>query len=101
MPPCLSPDSIGGFQSNRKAACEFEYGSKWKALECLQEALRRCTPSATPMPLAFINQSTPEIKRKLQRQKRLREKSSRDLVMVAKKVYTGRGRSEEKEVKKE
>lgn len=72
-----------------------------KALECLQEALRRGTPSATAMPLAFINQSTPEIKRKLQRQKCLREKTSRDLVMVAKKVYTGKGRSEEKEVKKE
>lgn len=53
------------------------------------------------MTLTFINQSAPETKRKLQRLEHPREKSSRDLVMVAKKVYTGRVRSEEKEVKKE
>lgn len=49
--------------------------------------------------LVFINQAAPDIKRKLQRVERLGEKSLRDLVIVAEKVFNGRKSSEEKQMK--
>lgn len=59
-------------------------------LELLQEAFRIYIPydpesqeNTAAMTLAFINQSVPDIKRKLQRLEHLGEKSIRDLVKVA------------------
>lgn len=53
------------------------------------------------MTLAFINEAAPDIKRKLQKLEHLREKSIRDLVAVAEKVYSRRESIEVKEIKKE
>jgi hypothetical protein len=50
--------------------------------------------------LVFINQAAPDIKRKLQRVERLGEKSLRDLVIVAEKVFNGRESSEEKQIER-
>lgn len=50
--------------------------------------------------LVFINQAAPDIKRKLQRVERLGEKSLRDLVRVAEKVFNGRESSEEKQIER-
>lgn len=50
--------------------------------------------------LAFINQSAPDISIKLlQRQERLKEKLSRDLVEVVEKIYNIRENIEEKQIK--
>ncbi|KAL6084446.1 hypothetical protein STEG23_024433, partial [Scotinomys teguina] len=57
--------------------------------------------NAAAMILNFINQSAPDIKRKLQRLEHLREKNIRELVEVAEKVYTGRDNEEKKEIKRE
>ena len=50
--------------------------------------------------LAFTNKAAPDIKRKLQRVERLGEKSLRDLVIVAEKVFNGRESSEEKQIER-
>lgn len=52
------------------------------------------------MILAFINQAAPDIKRKIQKLECLGEKSIRDLVIVAEKVYNRRESVEQKEIKK-
>lgn len=50
--------------------------------------------------LTFINQSAPDISIKLlQRQERLKEKLSRDLVEVVEKIYNIRENIEEKQIK--
>ena len=49
--------------------------------------------------LAFINQAAPDIKQKLQRVERLGEKSVRELVIVAERVFNGRETEEEKQMK--
>lgn len=48
---------------------------------------------------AFINQVAPDIKRKFQRVERLVEKSSRDLVTVAERVFSGKETAEEKQMR--
>lgn len=50
--------------------------------------------------MAFINQAAPDIKRKIQKLECLGEKSIRDLVIVAEKVYNRRESVEQKEIKK-
>ena len=45
--------------------------------------------------MAFVNQATPDIKKKLQRVERLGEKSLQDLVIVAEQVYNNRESLEE------
>lgn len=47
--------------------------------------------------MAFVNQSALDIGKKLQKVDRLGEKSLRDLVEVAKKVYNNRENPEERE----
>ena len=71
-------------------------------LESNQEAFSRYTPydlesqeNAAAMTLTFINQSAPDMKRKLQRLECLREKSIKDLVVVAEKVFNVRDHAEE------
>ena len=49
--------------------------------------------------LAFINQASPYIKRKLQRVERLGEKSLKDIVRVAEKVYYNKETKDEKILK--
>jgi hypothetical protein len=51
--------------------------------------------------LAFINQASPYIKRKLQKVERLGEKKLRKLVIVAEEVFNGRECAEEKQMKAE
>lgn len=48
-----------------------------------------------------MNQAAPDIKKKLQKLDRLWEKNIRDLMMVAKRVFSTRKCVEEKEYKKE
>lgn len=74
-------------------------------LERLQEAFRRYTSydsesqeNAATLILAFINQAAPDIKRKIQKLERLGEKSIRNLVIVAEKVYNRRESVEQKEI---
>ena len=49
--------------------------------------------------MAFVNQAAPDIKKKLQRVERLREKSLQDLVIVAEQVYNSRKIPEEQQTK--
>lgn len=51
--------------------------------------------------MALVSQPTPDIKRKLQRVEWLGEKSLRDLVTVAEKVYNSRDSAEERQIKAE
>ncbi|KAL6085174.1 hypothetical protein STEG23_032189 [Scotinomys teguina] len=50
--------------------------------------------------LAYVNQVAPDIRKKLQPLERLGEKSLRDLVVVAEKVYNKRETEDQKEEKK-
>ena len=68
------------------------------------EAFRQCTPRNPEAPetkaaiiMAFVNQAAPDIKKKLQRVERLREKSLQDLVIVAEQVYNNRECPEEQQ----
>ncbi|XP_073079445.1 uncharacterized protein [Manis javanica] len=77
-------------------------------LERLMEAFRRYTPfdptseeHSASVALAFIGQSAPDIRKKLQRLEGLQDLSLRDLVKEAEKVYHKRETEEEKELKKE
>ena len=49
--------------------------------------------------MAFVNQDTLDIKKKLQRVERLGEKSLQDLVIVAERVYNNRESPEEQQTK--
>ena len=49
--------------------------------------------------MAFVNQATPDIKKKLQRVERLGEKSLQDLVIVAERVSNNRESPEEQQNK--
>ena len=51
--------------------------------------------------LVFINQAAPDIKRKLQRVERLREKSLRGLVIVTEKVFNGKKSVKKKQITEE
>ena len=51
--------------------------------------------------LDFINQSAPDIKKKLQKLEHLGEKSIRNLIVAAQKVFNERDSVKEKEIKKE
>ena len=53
----------------------------------------------TAVAKAIINQVAPDIKRKIQRVERLVEKSSRDLVTVAERVFSGKETAEEKQMR--
>ena len=53
----------------------------------------------TVVSLVFFNQAAPDIKRKFQRVERLVEKSSRDLVTVAERVFSGKETAEEKQMR--
>ncbi|XP_076780077.1 uncharacterized protein LOC143438363 [Arvicanthis niloticus] len=75
-------------------------------LERLMEAFRQFTPydpmsdeHKATVTIAFIDQSASDIKRKLQKLDGLQDKSLRDLIQVAEKVYYNR--ETEKEKKKE
>ncbi|XP_021104403.1 uncharacterized protein LOC106007844 [Heterocephalus glaber] len=75
-------------------------------LERIQEAFCRYTPmdpEATETKAAvimdFVNQVAPDIRRKLQKVDRLREKSIQDLGAVAERAYNNRETAEEKQVK--
>ncbi|XP_073075517.1 uncharacterized protein [Manis javanica] len=77
-------------------------------LERLIEAFRRYTPfdptseeHSASVALAFIGQSAPDIRKKLQRLEGLQDLSLRDLVKEAEKVYHKRETEEEKELRKE
>ena len=70
------------------------------------EAFRQYTPMNPKAPetkaaiiMAFVNQATPDIKKKLQRVERLGEKSLQDLVIVAERVYNNRESPEEQQTK--
>ncbi|XP_063098857.1 uncharacterized protein LOC134474549 [Cavia porcellus] len=74
-------------------------------LECLMEAYRRYTPfnpeeegRKGSIAMAFIGQSAPDIRRKLQRLDGLQDLTLRDLVKEAEKVYYKRETEEEKEL---
>lgn len=49
--------------------------------------------------LSFINQAAPDIKKKLQRADRLGERSLRDLVIMAERVFNRRETTEEKQMR--
>ncbi|XP_054546762.1 uncharacterized protein LOC129145082 isoform X1 [Talpa occidentalis] len=73
-------------------------------LERLMEAFRQYTPmdpeateNRAAVVMAFVNQAAPDIKQKLQRIDRLGEKSIRDLMEVAEKVYNRRETPEQRE----
>ncbi|CAD7676945.1 unnamed protein product [Nyctereutes procyonoides] len=73
-------------------------------LERVIEAFRQYTPMNPEAPetkatiiMAFVNQATPDIKKKLQRVERLGEKSLQDL--VAERVYNNRESLEEQQTK--
>ncbi|CAD7683223.1 unnamed protein product [Nyctereutes procyonoides] len=75
-------------------------------LERVIEAFRQYTPMNPEAPetkaaiiMAFVNQATPDIKKKLQRVERLGEKSLQDLVIVAERVYNNRESPEEQQTK--
>uniref|UniRef100_A0A673V210 CCHC-type domain-containing protein n=1 Tax=Suricata suricatta TaxID=37032 RepID=A0A673V210_SURSU len=77
-------------------------------LERVMEAFRQFTPFGpehadhkSTVVMAFINQATPDIKKKLQKVERLGEKTLRDLVETAERVYNNRDSAEEKQVKAE
>ena len=77
-------------------------------LERLMEAFRRYTPfdptseeHSASVALAFIGQSAPDIRKKLQRLEGLQDLSLKDLVKEAEKVYHKRETEEEKELRKE
>ncbi|XP_057349866.1 uncharacterized protein LOC130681252 [Manis pentadactyla] len=77
-------------------------------LERLIEAFRWYTPfdptsegHSASVALAFIGQSAPDIRKKLQRLEGLQDLSLRDLVKEAEKVYHKRETEEEKELRKE
>ena len=71
------------------------------------EALRQYTPydpsskeHKATVTMAFIDQASRDIRKKLQRLEGLQDKSLRDLVQVAEKVYHNRETEEEKEQRK-
>ncbi|XP_072696725.1 uncharacterized protein [Canis lupus baileyi] len=75
-------------------------------LERIIEAFRQYTPMNPEAPetkaaiiMAFVNQAARDIKKKLQRVERLREKSLQDLVIVAERVYNNRESPEEQKMK--
>ena len=76
-------------------------------LEQLMEALTQYTPydpsskeHKATVTMAFIDQASRDIRKKLQRLEGLQDKSLRDLVQVAEKVYHNRETEEEKEQRK-
>ncbi|XP_057349869.1 formin-1-like [Manis pentadactyla] len=76
-------------------------------LERLMEAFRQYTPydpvseeHKATVTVAFIDQSSKDIRRKLQKLEGLQDKTLRDLVQVAEKVYHNRETEEEKEGRK-
>ena len=73
-------------------------------LEWLMEAFHQYTPydpsskeHKATVTMAFIDQASRDIRKKLQRLEGLQDKSLRDLVQVAEKVYHNRETEEEKE----
>lgn len=77
-------------------------------LERLMEAYRRYTPfdptsegHSASVAMAFIGQSAPDIRRKLQRMDGLQDLALKDLVKEAEKVYHKRETEEEKEQRQE
>ena len=72
-------------------------------LERVIEAFTQYTPMNPEAPetkaaiiMAFVNQATLNIKKKLQRVERLGEKSLQDLVIVAERVYNNKVRKNNK-----
>ncbi|XP_008582059.1 PREDICTED: uncharacterized protein LOC103599693 [Galeopterus variegatus] len=77
-------------------------------LERLMEAFRRFTPydpgsekHKATVTVAFIDQFSRDIRKKLQKLEGLQDKSLRELVQVAEKVYHNRESEEAKEIKRE
>lgn len=77
-------------------------------LECPQETFRRYIPYDPEAPererfllFTFMNQAAPNIKEKLQKLSRVRERKNRNLMMMAERVFKTRENSEEKELRKE
>ena len=73
-------------------------------LERLMEAFRQYTPldpqaeeSRTAVLLAFVNQTTPDIRKKLQKIEGLGEQTIQDLLKAAEKVFNNRETPEERE----
>lgn len=76
-------------------------------LERLMEAFRQYTPydpvseeHKATVTVAFIDQSSKDIRRKLQKLEGLQDKTLQDLVQVAEKVYHNRETEEERESRK-
>ena len=76
-------------------------------LEWIMEAFCQYTPYdpgskeyKVAVTMAFIDQASRDIRKKLQRLERLQDKSLRDLVQVAEKVYHNRKTEEDKEQRK-
>ena len=77
-------------------------------LKRVMEAFQQCIPIDPESPevkaavaLAFTNKAAPDIKRKLQRVERLREKSLRGLVIVTEKVFNGKKSVKKKQITEE
>uniref|UniRef100_A0A8I5NCX5 CCHC-type domain-containing protein n=1 Tax=Papio anubis TaxID=9555 RepID=A0A8I5NCX5_PAPAN len=75
-------------------------------LERLMEAFRQFTPMDPEAPenqaavvMSFVNQATPDIKRKLQKLEGLEGKQIQDLLQMAQRVYNNRDTPEEKQFK--
>jgi hypothetical protein len=70
-----------------------------EAFHCYTHIEPRKTDNSGTTALTFINQSAPDIRMKLQKQERFREKSLRDLVEITEKVYSNKKSIEEEQIK--